>query len=93
MRKKTIFMLLGCMLLAGVLLMEGQAPTEYPIVDKVAVKVIQKYETSTCEQLRAQKQQPKQPPAGMEAKAIDLLRKDPPNAPALPEQSCRAGRQ
>ena len=57
--------------------MEGQAPTEYPMVDKVAAKVIEKYQTSTCEQLKAQKEQPKEPPEGMKAKAIDILRKDP----------------
>jgi hypothetical protein len=77
MRKETIFVLLGCMLLAGVLLTEGQAPTQYPIADKVADKVIQKYQTSTCEQLRAKKQEPPQPPSAMEVKAIEQLRKDP----------------
>jgi len=77
MRKKTIFVLWGCMLLAGVLLSEAQAPTQYPIVDKIAQKVIQKYQTSTCEQLQAKKLQPPQPPPAMEVKAIEQLRKDP----------------
>lgn len=77
MEKKTISILLGCMLLAGVLLTEGQAPTQYPIADKVADKVIEKYHTSTCEQLREKKQQPQQPPSAMEVKAIEQLRKDP----------------
>jgi hypothetical protein len=75
MRKETSFLV--CTLLGGALLMEGQAPTEYPMVDKVAAKVIEKYQTSTCEQLKAQKEQPKEPPEGMKAKAIDILRKDP----------------
>lgn len=74
-----------CTLLAFALLMEGQASTEYLLVDKNAAKVIEKYQTSTCEQLQAQKEQPKEPPGGMKAKAIDILRKDPPNARALPE--------
>lgn len=77
MRKKTPFVLLGCMLLAGVLVTEGQAPSQYPILDKVADKVIQKYQTSTCEQLQAKKQAPPQPPSPMEVKAIEQLRKDP----------------
>jgi hypothetical protein len=72
--------------------MEGQAPTEYPLVDKVAAKVMEKYQTSTYEQLRAQKEQPKETPGGMKTKAIDILRKNPQCA-ALPEQSCRSGRQ
>jgi hypothetical protein len=38
---------LVCTLLAGALLMEGQATTEYPLVDKVAAKVMEKYQTST----------------------------------------------
>jgi hypothetical protein len=45
--------------------MEGQAPTEYSLVDKNAAKVIEKYQTSTCEQLQGQKEQPKEPPGGM----------------------------
>jgi hypothetical protein len=77
MRKKPIFMLLGCMALTGVLGVEAQAPSRYPILDKVAAKVIQKYQTSTCDQLRAGKQQP---PTGehaaMEQKAIEMLRTD-----------------
>jgi hypothetical protein len=75
MMKQTTFLV--CTLLACALLMEGQAPTEYPMVDKVAAKVIEKYQTSTCEQLKTQKEQPKEPPEGMKAKAIDILRKDP----------------
>jgi len=77
MRKKTFFLLLGCTLLAGALLSEGQALTQYPIVDKIAQKVIQKYQTSTCEQLQAKKQAPPQPPSAMEVKAIEQLHKDP----------------
>jgi hypothetical protein len=77
MRTKMISMLLGCILLACTLLVEGQAAAEYPLIDKVAAKVIEKYQTSTCEQLQAQKQQPKEPPGGTKAKAIDMLRKDP----------------
>lgn len=76
MSKKTSFVLLGSMLLAGVLLSQGQAP-QYPIVDKIAEKIIQKYQTATCEQLQAKKQAPPQPPPAMEVKAIEQMRKDP----------------
>src|SRR5260370_6779492 len=78
MRKNTIFMLFGCMLLAGAPLTQGQAPAQYPIADRIAAKVIEKYQTSTCEQLQAQRQQPPPAPqAEMEKKVIDQLRKDP----------------
>ena len=51
---------------------------EFPIMDKIANKVIQKYQTSTCEQLwqeRAQKG--KAPPPQMEQEALQMLKSDP----------------
>lgn len=47
---------------------------EFPMVDKIADKIIQKYENSTCEQLWQQKNQPK---SEMEKRAINMLRSDP----------------
>jgi hypothetical protein len=47
---------------------------DYPIMNMVADKVIQKYEQSTCEQLWKKKGQPKPP---MEQKVIQLLKSDP----------------
>jgi hypothetical protein len=50
---------------------------EFPIMDKIADKVIQKYQTSTCEQLwqeRAQKG--KAPPPQMEQQALQMLKSD-----------------
>jgi hypothetical protein len=50
----------------------------YPIMEKVAERVNQKYQTSSCEQLAAQKSHP---PAGeraeIEHRVIELLRNDP----------------
>ena len=51
---------------------------EFPIMDKIANKVIQKYQTSTCEQLwqeRAQKG--KAPKPQMEQEALEMLKSDP----------------
>ena len=51
---------------------------QFPIMDKIADKVIQKYQTSTCEQLwqeRAQKGKAPKPP--MEQKALQMLKSDP----------------
>jgi hypothetical protein len=50
---------------------------EFPIMDKIADRVIQKYQTSTCEQLwqeRAQKG--KAPPPQMEQEALQMLKSD-----------------
>jgi hypothetical protein len=49
---------------------------QHPILDKVANKVIQQYQTSTCEQLWAKKSQ-KGPPSAEEQKAIAFLKSDP----------------
>jgi len=47
---------------------------DYPIMDMVADKVVQKYQTATCEQLWENKGKPK---SEMEQKVIQLLRNDP----------------
>ena len=49
---------------------------QYPIMDKIADKVVQKYQQSTCEQLWQKKSQ-KAPPSAEEQKAIQLLKGDP----------------
>jgi hypothetical protein len=74
MRKTTIVASLGCLLLAGVIRIEGQ--DQHPILDQVANKVIQKYQTATCQQLWAERAQ-KAPPTPAEAKAIQFLKSDP----------------
>jgi hypothetical protein len=74
MRKTPIVMSLACVLLAGILRIEGQ--DQHPILDQVANKVIQKYQNSTCQQLWAERAQ-KAPPTPAEQKAIQLLKTDP----------------
>jgi|ERR1700693_5670457 hypothetical protein len=74
MRKTTIVMSLSCLVLAGVVRINGQ--DQHPILDQVANKVIQKYQTSTCQQLWAERAQ-KAPPTPAEAKAIQFLKSDP----------------
>ena len=59
-----------------VLVYLGAASAQYPIMDGVANKIIQKYQTSSCEQLYEQKAN-KQPPGPGEQKAIQLLKGDP----------------
>jgi len=50
---------------------------QYPIMDAMANKVIQKYQQSTCEQLWQQKSQKNKPQSAQEQEAISLLRNDP----------------
>ena len=56
----------------------ASAQESYPIMEQIAQKIIQKYQTSSCQQLAQQKSQP---PTGqraqMEQRAIQLLRNDP----------------
>jgi len=50
------------------------AYAQYPIMDRVAERVIQKYQSSSCEQLWAQKSQPK---SAEEQRVVGLLQSDP----------------
>jgi hypothetical protein len=59
---------------AGVLALAGTAAADYPLMNMVAEKVIQKYQSSTCEQLWAQKAQPK---SEQEQRLMSLLKSDP----------------
>jgi hypothetical protein len=52
----------------------GVAVAQFPIMEAVANKVIQKYQSSSCEQLWAQKQAPK---SAEEQRIISLLQSDP----------------
>ncbi len=70
--------LTGCLLVSVSPVSEGQAASQYPIADKIADKVIQNYQTSSCQQLAAKKKQPPAPhEQEMMQKAIEALKKDP----------------
>lgn len=62
---------LPLLLLAGV---AGAQYGQHPLLDKAADKVIQKYQNSSCEQLRQERQQPK---SQREQEAVNFLRSDP----------------
>ncbi len=55
---------------------QAQTQDQHPILDKVATKVIQKYQSSTCEDLYKKKQE-KAPPSAEEQKAIAFLKSNP----------------
>jgi hypothetical protein len=56
----------------------ASAQESYPIMERIAQKVIEKYQTSSCEQLAMQKSHP---PTGeraeIEHRVIEMLRTDP----------------
>ena len=79
MKKPLIMLWLTCCLLVSISqLSRSQAASQYPIADKLADKIIYKYQTSSCQQLQQERQQP--PSAQkeeMEQKVVQVLRNDP----------------
>jgi len=62
----------------GTLITAGVAYAQFPIMDKVADKVIQKYQTSSCQQLWQEKAQGQgQPKPEMEQRVVQMLQQDP----------------
>jgi hypothetical protein len=64
---------IGAAVLVSALFVAGGAAAEGMLLDFAADKVIKKYETATCEELKAQKGEP---PTEMEKMAIDFLHHD-----------------
>ncbi|MBB1631437.1 hypothetical protein [Cupriavidus sp. UME77] len=60
------------------LLFAGAARAQYPIVNEVADKIVQKYERASCEQLWQEKAQKQgQPKSEREQRAVQMLHEDP----------------
>jgi shikimate kinase len=56
----------------------GFAVAQYPVMEMIADKVIQKYQSSSCEQLWQEKAQGQgKPKPEMEQRAINALKQDP----------------
>jgi hypothetical protein len=49
---------------------------QHPVLDKIAAKIVQKYQTTPCAQLKAQKAA-KTEPTPQEQKAVAFLKSDP----------------
>lgn len=64
---------IGLITLIAGLIISGAAGAQGMLLDYAADRVIQKYTTSTCEQLKAQRDNPK---SEKEKMAIDFLRND-----------------
>jgi hypothetical protein len=74
MMKRT-FLFTMFLLCAGLLFAGAAAAQQYPMLDDVANKVVQKYQQATCEQLWMEKSQQK-PKSAMEQRVIQLLKED-----------------
>jgi hypothetical protein len=75
----TLSLALVAMLVVGITLLRPQliqAQSQFPMVDAIANKVVQKYTSSTCEQLWVKKSE-HAPPSAEEQRAIGILRSDP----------------
>ncbi len=55
---------------------QAQGQPQYPVMDKIADKIVQKYQSSSCEQLWAKKSQ-HAPPSPEEQRAVGILKNDP----------------
>jgi hypothetical protein len=77
MHAKRVFRIAGLSFLPMVLTAAsgGQGQSQHPLVDKLAAKVVQKYQSSSCEQLRMEKAT-KQAPSPQEQKIIEFLKGD-----------------
>jgi hypothetical protein len=74
MRRASLLAFVSVLLPVGL----ASAQESYPIMEQVAQKVIEKYQTSSCQQLAQQKKQPPTgPKAQMEQRALQILRNDP----------------
>jgi hypothetical protein len=63
---------------ASSLLFAGAVLAQHPIVDKLADRVVQKYQQSSCEQLWIEKEQKQgQPKPPEEQRMLQLMREDP----------------
>ena len=72
--KKRVWLIVA----TGTLIAGGVAYAQFPVMDRVADKVIQKYQTSTCQQLWQEKAQGQgQPKPEMEQRAVTMLQQDP----------------
>ncbi len=61
----------------ALLYLSVHAAQEYPIMDMVATKVIQKYQQASCEQLWKERAERGQTRSSQEQHAIEILRNDP----------------
>jgi hypothetical protein len=74
-RRTSRFVLVPVLLAVGI---ASAQESHYPVMEKLAQKIVQKYQTSSCQDLAKKKSQPPTgPQAQMEQRALQALRNDP----------------
>jgi hypothetical protein len=73
-KERNVSKSIGVALFVSSVMIAGAAAAEGMLVDAAADKVIKKFEAATCDQLKAQKDEP---PSEEKKIALDLLRDDP----------------
>jgi hypothetical protein len=74
----SLALIVGLMLSIGAPSVSLQGQDQFPILDQIANKVIQKYQQSTCEQLWQERAQSKNKPRPQkEQELINILRNEP----------------
>lgn len=75
LRRSYLFALIPLLLHVG---LTSAQESHYPVMEKIAQKVVQKYQTASCQDLAKQKSQP---PTGKQAqveqRVVEVLRNDP----------------
>ena len=64
---------IGAAMMGSILIVAGAVSAQGMLLDFAADKVIKKYQTATCDELKAQR---KEPPTDKEKEAIEFLRND-----------------
>ena len=64
---------IGAAMMGSILIVAGAVSAQGMLLDFAADKVIKKYQTATCDELKAQR---KEPPTDKEKEAIQFLRND-----------------
>ena len=72
-RRLTVNKTIGMVVGISALIVAGAASAQGMLLDAAADKVIMKYQTATCDQLKAQKNEP---PSDKQKEAIEFLRND-----------------
>jgi aconitase B len=77
-RRSIILAAISLALVAAIYARQPQAQSKYPVMDKVAQKVIDKYQNSSCDDLKQKKGQPPSPQESqMTQKIVQMMQKDP----------------
>ncbi len=74
---RNAFPISAALLLAAALMASSAYAEQYPIMEKIADKIVHKYETTSCEQLKEEHGKPKShKKEEMEERAVHMLRED-----------------